>query len=130
MQPITIDPASPGSGLLNAIVALLSLPTHPEETERYDEEVLDLPVSGFLAMFVSPLPCFRRTDLGLKHKHGRAQSKANDPVAKSRNVCRQDRCHGLIRMVGTLDTCYYKYYFKSIVNHRMLGALHDRYRVT
>jgi len=53
MQPITLDPASPGSGLLNAIVALLSLPTHPEETERYDEEVLDLPVSGFLAMFVS-----------------------------------------------------------------------------
>jgi len=41
---------SPGSGLLNAIVALLALPTHPEETERYDEEVLDLPVSGFLAI--------------------------------------------------------------------------------
>ncbi|KAI0283090.1 hypothetical protein BGY98DRAFT_1094033 [Russula aff. rugulosa BPL654] len=55
MQPITLDPASPGSGLLNAIVALLSLPMHPEETERYDEEVLDLPVSGFLAMFVFPL---------------------------------------------------------------------------
>ena len=52
MQPISLDPASPGSGLLNAIVALLALPTHPEETERYDEEVLDLPVSGFLAMFV------------------------------------------------------------------------------
>jgi polyribonucleotide 5'-hydroxyl-kinase len=55
MQPITLDPASAGSGLLNAIVALLSLPMHPEETERYDEEVLDLPVSGFLAMFVFPL---------------------------------------------------------------------------
>lgn len=52
MQPITLDPASSGSGLLNAIVALLALPTDPEETERYDEEVLDLPVSGFLAMFV------------------------------------------------------------------------------
>ena len=66
MQPINLDPASPGSGLLNAIVALLALPTHPEETERYDEEVLDLPVSGFLAMFVfryhlfsSPLPTIK-----------------------------------------------------------------------
>jgi polyribonucleotide 5'-hydroxyl-kinase len=58
MQPISLDPASPGSGLLNAIVALLALPTDPEETERYDEEVLDLPVSGFLAMFVSPIPRF------------------------------------------------------------------------
>lgn len=69
MQPITLDPASPGSGLLNAIVALLSLPAHPEETERYDEEVLDLPVSGFLAMFVCfhYLSCFRRPDQGLKH---------------------------------------------------------------
>jgi polyribonucleotide 5'-hydroxyl-kinase len=55
MQPISLDPASPGSGLLNAIIALLALPTHPEDTERYDEEVLDLPVSGFLAMFVPPI---------------------------------------------------------------------------
>ena len=52
MHPIPLDPASPGSGLLNAIVALLAPPVHPEETERYDEEVLDLQVSGFLAMFV------------------------------------------------------------------------------
>ncbi|KAI0006202.1 Pre-mRNA cleavage complex II protein Clp1-domain-containing protein [Russula compacta] len=50
MQPISLEPSSPGSGLLNAIVALLSPPVHPEETERYDEEVLDLPVSGFLAI--------------------------------------------------------------------------------
>jgi hypothetical protein len=105
MQPITLDPASPGSGLLNAIVALLALPSHPEETERYDEEVLDLPVSGFLAMFVFTLfIVFRRPDWGLKHQRGRAQSKANDLVPKSRNVCREDCCHGFIRMVGTLDT--------------------------
>ncbi|KAN0112150.1 Pre-mRNA cleavage complex II protein Clp1 domain containing protein [Russula decolorans] len=56
MQPITLDPASPGSGLLNAIIALLALPTHPEETERYDEEVLDLPVSGFLAVTNMDVP--------------------------------------------------------------------------
>jgi polyribonucleotide 5'-hydroxyl-kinase len=52
MHPMQLDPASSGSGLLNAIVALLAPPVHPEETERYDEEVLDLQVSGFLAMFV------------------------------------------------------------------------------
>lgn len=57
MQPISLEPSSPGSGLLNAIVALLSPPVHLEETERYDEEVLDLPVSGFLAMLV-PLYLF------------------------------------------------------------------------
>ncbi|KAH9981105.1 Pre-mRNA cleavage complex II protein Clp1-domain-containing protein [Lactifluus volemus] len=50
MQPIPLDPASHGSGLLNAIVALLAPPVHAEETERYDEEVLDLPASGFLAI--------------------------------------------------------------------------------
>ena len=67
MQPIQLDPASPGSGMLNAIVALLALPTHPEETERYDEEVLDLPVLGFLAMFVFPfISHFRRSDPGFK----------------------------------------------------------------
>ncbi|KAI0306398.1 Clp1-domain-containing protein [Multifurca ochricompacta] len=58
MQPIPLDPASPGSGLLNAIVALLALPVHLEDTERYDEEVLDLQVSGFLAMFVSIISLF------------------------------------------------------------------------
>lgn len=67
MQPIPLDPASPGSGMLNAIVALLALPTHPEETERYDEEVLDLPVSGFLAVFVFPsIARFRHSDSGFK----------------------------------------------------------------
>ncbi|KAF8503385.1 Clp1-domain-containing protein [Russula emetica] len=56
MQPIILDPTSPGSGLLNAIVALLALPMHPEEIERYDEEVLDLPVSGFLAITNMDVP--------------------------------------------------------------------------
>lgn len=74
MQPITLDPASPGSGLLNAIVALLSLPMHPDETERYDEEVLDLPVSGFLAVFVFPIiSCvFAVLTNDSKHQYGRA----------------------------------------------------------
>ncbi|KAF8969715.1 Pre-mRNA cleavage complex II protein Clp1-domain-containing protein [Flammula alnicola] len=47
MQPVLVDPASPGSGLLNAVLALLS-PANPDENERYDEEILDLPVVGFL----------------------------------------------------------------------------------
>ena len=63
---MTKPPGSNG-GLLNAIVALLALPTHPEEMERYDEEVLDLPVLGFLAMFVFPfISHFRRSDPGFK----------------------------------------------------------------
>jgi polyribonucleotide 5'-hydroxyl-kinase len=47
MQPIQINPAEPGSGLLNAVLALLA-PPNADESERYDEEILDLPVSGFL----------------------------------------------------------------------------------
>lgn len=47
LQPVRIDPASPGSGLLNGVLALLA-PFHPDENERYDEEILDLPVIGFL----------------------------------------------------------------------------------
>jgi polyribonucleotide 5'-hydroxyl-kinase len=62
MHPIPLDPALSSSGLLNAIVALLASPVHPEETERYDEEVLDLQVSGFLAMFVFTISHFDRSD--------------------------------------------------------------------
>lgn len=47
MQPLRIDPAQSGSGLLNAVVALLA-PFNPDEAERYDEEILDLTVVGFL----------------------------------------------------------------------------------
>ena len=50
IQPVQVDP-SQGSGLLNAVVALLA-PLNPDENERYDEELLDLPVSGFLFMYV------------------------------------------------------------------------------
>jgi polyribonucleotide 5'-hydroxyl-kinase len=47
MQPTQINPSEPGSGLLNAVLALLA-PPNPDESERYDEEILDLPVTGFL----------------------------------------------------------------------------------
>lgn len=51
MQPVSIDPASAGSGLLNKVLALLA-PPNPDENERYDEEILDLPVNGFLIVYV------------------------------------------------------------------------------
>jgi polyribonucleotide 5'-hydroxyl-kinase len=49
MQPVLIDPTQSGSGLLNAVLALLA-PLNPNEAERYDEEILDLNVTGFLVM--------------------------------------------------------------------------------
>ncbi|KAF8350494.1 Pre-mRNA cleavage complex II protein Clp1-domain-containing protein [Amanita rubescens] len=57
IQPVPVDPSHPGSGLLNAVVALLA-PLNPDENERYDEELLDLPVSGFL--FVTHLDIPRK----------------------------------------------------------------------
>ena len=49
MQPVQLDPSAPGSGLLNALLAVLA-PLNPDENERYDEELLDLTVSGFIAV--------------------------------------------------------------------------------
>lgn len=49
MQPVLVDPAQAGSGLLNAVLALLA-PPNPDENERYDEEVLDLTVTGFIVV--------------------------------------------------------------------------------
>ncbi|THH10484.1 hypothetical protein EW146_g8362 [Bondarzewia mesenterica] len=63
MQPVRIDPASPASGLFNAILALLAPPYHEDEAERYDEEVLDLPVVGFLAVMNIDVPNRRMTVL-------------------------------------------------------------------
>ena len=47
MQPAFVDPALPSSRLLNCVLALLA-PPNPDENERYDEEILDLTVVGFL----------------------------------------------------------------------------------
>jgi polyribonucleotide 5'-hydroxyl-kinase len=49
MQPVLIDPSQSGSGLLNAVLALLA-PLNPDASEKYDEEILDLNVIGFLVM--------------------------------------------------------------------------------
>lgn len=52
MQPLLVDPSLSGSGLYNAVLAVLATP-NADETERYDEEILDLPVLGFIVMCVS-----------------------------------------------------------------------------
>ncbi|KAJ3712227.1 Pre-mRNA cleavage complex II protein Clp1-domain-containing protein [Lentinula raphanica] len=57
MQPVLVDPAQPGSGLLNAILAVLA-PYHPDPNERYNEELLDLTVVGFIVV----------TNLDIPHK--------------------------------------------------------------
>ncbi|KIL69980.1 hypothetical protein M378DRAFT_118800 [Amanita muscaria Koide BX008] len=62
MQPAAIDPAQPGSGLLNAVLALLS-PLNPDENERYDEELLDLTISGFLVVTHLDIPRKKMTIL-------------------------------------------------------------------
>ena len=58
MQPLPVDPAQHGSGLYNAVLALLS-PPNPDESERYDEEILDLHVVGFVVMYVHPFCQFQ-----------------------------------------------------------------------
>lgn len=49
MQPTLLDPASSSARLLNKVLALLA-PFNDDESERYDEEILDLPTVGFLVM--------------------------------------------------------------------------------
>ncbi|KAL6301804.1 hypothetical protein BKA93DRAFT_795947 [Sparassis latifolia] len=62
MQPLVVDPALPGSGLYNAVLALLA-PPNPDESERYDEEVLDLPIVGFTVVTALDIPNKRMTVL-------------------------------------------------------------------
>ncbi|KAH8106888.1 Pre-mRNA cleavage complex II protein Clp1-domain-containing protein [Cristinia sonorae] len=62
MQPLHIDPSLPGSGLYNAVLAILA-PPHPDEVERYDEEILDLTVTGFVVVTALDIPNKRLTIL-------------------------------------------------------------------
>ncbi|TEB25916.1 hypothetical protein FA13DRAFT_1713574 [Coprinellus micaceus] len=50
MQPVPVNPGAPGSALINAVVAVLA-PHSADENERYDEELLDLPVTSFVYMW-------------------------------------------------------------------------------
>lgn len=75
MQPLAVDPAQPGSGLYNAILAIVA-PPNPDEAERYDEEILDLNVLGFVVVYVSScIACYKimsklgyRTGMDLPNK--------------------------------------------------------------
>ncbi|KAI0647520.1 hypothetical protein C8Q79DRAFT_959857 [Trametes meyenii] len=62
MQPLLVDPSQPGSGLYNAVLAILA-PPNPDESERYDEEVLDLPVVGYVVITAVDMPNKRMTVL-------------------------------------------------------------------
>ncbi|KAI0086409.1 Pre-mRNA cleavage complex II protein Clp1-domain-containing protein [Irpex rosettiformis] len=62
MQPIQVDPSQAGSGLYNAVLALLASP-NPDESERYDEEILDLHVVGFIVITNLDIPNKKMTVL-------------------------------------------------------------------
>jgi len=51
MQPLHIDPSVPGSKLYNAVLGIFA-PPNPDKAERYDEEILDLNILGFVVMCV------------------------------------------------------------------------------
>lgn len=49
MQPVVVDPSIPGSGLLHAILAILS--AHPSDLS--DEDLVDVDIAGFILVYVS-----------------------------------------------------------------------------
>ncbi|KAJ7074180.1 hypothetical protein C8F01DRAFT_1242451 [Mycena amicta] len=62
-QAVVVDPALPGSGLLNAVLAVLAPPASTDDAERYDEEILDLPISGFVVVTKLDIPHRKMTIL-------------------------------------------------------------------
>ncbi|KAG5645598.1 Cleavage polyadenylation factor subunit clp1 [Asterophora parasitica] len=62
IQPVPVDPAQSGSGLLNAVLGLLA-PPNPDENERYEEEILDLTITGFLIITHVDIPHRKMTIL-------------------------------------------------------------------
>ncbi|CCA66691.1 related to Pre-mRNA cleavage complex II protein Clp1 [Serendipita indica DSM 11827] len=50
MQPVKIDPSQPGSGIVNTMLALLSLTAPSDPTASIDEEIIDSDVIGFIVM--------------------------------------------------------------------------------
>lgn len=51
LLPLHVDPSSPSSGVLNSVLALLA--TTASDGEQYDEEIVDLPVYGFIIVCVN-----------------------------------------------------------------------------
>ncbi|KAJ7219572.1 Pre-mRNA cleavage complex II protein Clp1-domain-containing protein [Mycena pura] len=62
-QAVPVDPAASGSGLLNAVLAVLAQPANTDEAERYDEEILDLPIMGFIVVTNIDIPLRKMTIL-------------------------------------------------------------------
>jgi len=56
LLPLHIDPSSPSSGLLNSVLALLA--STASDGEQYDEEIADLPVQGFIIVYVNDMDMF------------------------------------------------------------------------
>ena len=50
LLPLHVDPSSSSSGLLNSVLALLA--STAGDGEQYDEEIADLPVQGFIIVYV------------------------------------------------------------------------------
>jgi len=50
LLPLHVDPSSSSSGLLNSVLALLA--STAGDGEHYDEEIADLPVQGFIIVYV------------------------------------------------------------------------------
>jgi polyribonucleotide 5'-hydroxyl-kinase len=53
LLPLHIEPSSPSSGLLNSVLALLA--STANDGEQYDEELTDLPVQGFVIVYVGDI---------------------------------------------------------------------------
>lgn len=51
LLPLHVDPSSPSSGVLNSVLALLT--STASDGEQYDEELVDLPVHGFVIVYVN-----------------------------------------------------------------------------
>jgi polyribonucleotide 5'-hydroxyl-kinase len=47
LQPVNVNPMLPSSKLLGSVLAVMA-PFNEDENERYDEEMLDLGVLGFI----------------------------------------------------------------------------------
>ncbi|KAF7311476.1 mRNA cleavage and polyadenylation factor CLP1 [Mycena kentingensis (nom. inval.)] len=60
-QAVPIDPSAPGSGLLNAVLAVLA--PRADAEHAYDEEILDLPISGFIVVTNLDIPHRKMTIL-------------------------------------------------------------------
>ena len=94
MQPIMTNPAQPGSGLYNAVLALLAPPS-ADESERYDEEILDLHVVCFVVVYVkfSLLPCGIRLTWNTMKDRGRYSKQAHDHPGARSGIYDGTHCH-------------------------------------